>query len=321
MINDQINIPFAFFGSSKLSIFVLDELLKLNFKPSLIVTTPDKPQGRKLEIKPNVVKTWAIQHNVQVLNPSKLDSEFIENLKLKINDYPLFIVASYGKIIPNEIIELPKHKTLNIHPSLLPQYRGASPLPTAILEDTKKTGITIMQLNKEMDHGPIVAQREIDMNEYFKRVGMNDWPTYEVFEEMMAKEGAKLLAEIVSDWVSGKIKPTEQDHSKATYTKKINKEEAQVDLNDIQSNISTDRAYEVFRKIQAYHEWPQAYFFLERKDPATQADKKIRVKITEAEFKRTEDIDGNAGKLIIKKVIPEGKKEMSFESFQQGYLK
>ena len=306
MINDQINIPFAFFGSSKLSIFVLDELLKLNLKPSLIVTTPDKPQGRKLEIKPNVVKTWAIQHNVQVLNPSKLDSEFIENLKLKINDYPLFIVASYGKIIPNEIIELPKHKTLNIHPSLLPQYRGASPLPTAILEDTKKTGITIMQLDKEMDHGPIVAQREIDMNEYFKRVGMNDWPTYEVFEEMMAKEGAKLLAEIVSDWVSGKIIPKEQDHSKATYTKKINKEEAQVDLNDIQSNTSTDRAYEVFRKIQAYHEWPQAYFFIEH------AGKEIRVKITQAEFD---------GSLIIKKVIPEGKKEMSFESFQQGYLK
>jgi len=317
-------IDFTFFGSSRLSVIVLDELLKFDLKPSLVVTTPDKPQGRKLEIKPNIVKTWAIEHDVSVLSPLKLDKEFIESLK--IDDWPLFIVASYGKIIPNEIIELPKFKTLNIHPSLLPQYRGASPLPTAILEDTKKTGVTIMQLDREMDHGPIIAQKEIDLNDYFNKNGFNDWPTYEVFEEMMAKEGAKLLAEILPDWLAGKIIPNEQDHSKATYTKKITKEDGLIDFNnnimhELESTgkIATENAYEIFRKIQAYHEWPVAYFFIERKDPATQTNKKIRIKITEAEFEKTEK--DSAGKLIIKKVIPEGKKEMSFESFKQGYLK
>jgi len=284
-------IPFTYFGSSRLSVIVLDELLKLNFKPSLIVTTPDKPQGRKLEIKQNIVKVWAIERNIPVIDDLK---------NIPKSDNNLFVVASYGKIISNEIIELPKHKTLNIHPSLLPQYRGASPLPTAILEDTKMTGVTIMQLDREMDHGPIVAQKEISITDHFK-----DWPTYEVFEEMMAKEGAKLLAEIMPDWVAGKIVPKEQDHSKATYTKKIKKEDGLVDLN-------SNDPYSTFRKIQAYHEWPVAYFFTERDG------KQIRVKITDAEFNQVAD---NTGSLIIKKVIPEGKKEMTFESFKQGYLK
>ena len=278
-------INLTYFGSSRLSVIVLDELLKFDLKPGLIVTTPDKPQGRKLEIKPNIVKEWAIAHNIP----------FITDLKeIPKENNELFIVASYGKIIPNEIIELPKHKTLNIHPSLLPQYRGASPLPTAILEDTKLTGVTIMQLDREMDHGPIVAQ---------KRVEILSWPTYEEFEEMMAIVGARLLVNIMPDWIDGKIKPIEQDHSKATYTKKIVKEDALVDLNDADQ-------YKIFRKIQAYHEWPVAYFFIEH------GGKQIRVKITEAEFEKAED---GAGKLTIKKVIPEGKKEMTFESFKQGY--
>ena len=108
MINDQINIPFVFWGSSRLSVIVLDELLKLNLKPDLIITTPDKPQGRKLEIKPNIVKEWAINNNIRVLSPMKLDTAFSESLK--IDHWQLFIVASYGKIIPNEIIELPNIK-------------------------------------------------------------------------------------------------------------------------------------------------------------------------------------------------------------------
>lgn len=284
-------INFALFGSSRLSIIVLDELLKLGYTPSLIVTTPDKPQGRKLIMTPNVVKSWAIENNIKVLSPAKLDKEFIATLAKENLD--LFIVASYGKIIPNEIVEMPKRKTLNIHPSLLPQYRGASPLPTAILEDTKQTGVSIMQLDAEMDHGPIVAQKTIDITDHFK-----DWPTYEDFEEFMAKEGAKLLAEILPDWVAGKITAKEQDHSKATYTKKITKENGLIDLNA--------NPYENFRKIQAFHQWPQAYFFIKHDG------KNIRIKVTDATYN---------GHLTIKKVIPEGKKEMSYEAFTQGYLK
>ncbi|MEN9912872.1 MAG: hypothetical protein RLY66_280 [Candidatus Parcubacteria bacterium] len=279
---------FIFFGSSQFSIYVLDELTKLGFTPSAIVTTPDKPQGRKLIMTPNVVKTWAIEHGIQVYDPAKIDTSFIETLRGKSAD--VFIVASYGKILPKDLIELPPRKTLNIHPSLLPQYRGASPLQAAILNDTKNTGVSIMRIDEEMDHGPIIAQKEIAVNE---------WPDYEAFEEMMAREGSKILAEILPDWVAGKIQEKEQDHSSATYTKKSKKEDGLIDL-------SAD-PYVNLRKIQAYHQWPQAYFFIQKDG------KDMRVKITAASF--------SGGKLTIEKVIPEGKNEMSYSDFQSGFQK
>ncbi len=277
---------FIFFGSSQFSIFVLDELAKLGFTPSAIVTTPDKPQGRKLIMTPNIVKTWSLNHGIKVYDPAKIDANFIEILKAESAD--VFIVASYGKILPKDLIELPPRKTLNIHPSLLPQYRGASPLQAAILNDTKHTGVSIMRIDEEMDHGPIVAQKEITVNE---------WQTYEVFEEMMAREGAILLATILPDWIAGKIAEKEQDHSAATYTKKSKKEDGLIDL--------SGDPYVNFRKIQAYHQWPQAYFMISKNS------KDMRVKITAASF--------SGGKLVIEKVIPEGKNEMSYSDFQSGF--
>lgn len=282
---------FAFFGSSRLSVIVLDRLFGLNLVPDFIITTPDKPVGRKQIITPNVVKQWAKEKNIKVFDPAKLNHDFVMQIKETFKDDKMpqiFLVASYGKIIPTEIIDIPKNKTLNIHPSLLPQYRGPSPLPTAILEDTKNTGVSIMVLDKEMDHGPIIAQKEIFVNE---------WPSYEDFEENMAKQGADLFAEILPDWILGKIEPKEQDHSKATYTKKITKEDAEIDLNA--------DPYANFRKIQAYHSWPQAFFFIDHNG------KKLRIKITEAVYK-----DGN---LAIQKVIPEGGKEMSYSDYARGY--
>ena len=280
-------VPFAFFGSSRFSVIILDELERAGFIPAIIVTTPDKPQGRKLELKANPVKEWAIAKNIKFITPSKLDSDLIE--KLKIENCELFVVASYGKIIPQSVLDVPTHRTLNIHPSLLPKYRGASPLQSAMLADDKETGVTIMRIDAEMDHGPIIAQ---------KGVTMNAWPTYEDFEERMAREGAQLLSQVMPQWVAGEIKEKEQDHSSATYTKKTVKEDGFIDL--------AGDPYLNFRKIQAYHEWPQAYFFVEKNG------KKMRVKVTSATFK------DNA--LIIEKVIPEGGKEMSYGDFKRGYL-
>ena len=282
---------YAFFGSSTMSTYVLDELVKAGFPPSLVVTTPDKPQGRGLSLTPNVVKTWALKHGLPVLDDqSKL-----------AGDFDTFVVASYGRILPASIVFGPKHKTLNVHPSILPKYRGAAPLPTAMLDDAKHTGVTIMRLDEKMDHGPIVAQKEIVINE---------WPTYEVFEEMMAREGGKLLAQILPDWIAGKIAEKEQDHSLATYTKKIAKEQAQLDLSDAAAFMGT-RGYENFRKIQAYHEWPRAYFFTEK------SGKKIRVKIASASWSKT-GANGN-GELTIERVVPEGSREMSWKDFVSGY--
>lgn len=280
-------VRFAYFGSSRLSVIVLDELEKLGFLPALVVTTPDQPVGRHLTMTPNPVKAWAKERAIAVHDPAKLDMAFAETLKEAECD--VSVVASYSKIIPISVIEVPPHKTLNIHPSLLPLYRGPAPLPASMLDDAKHTGVTIMRIDEKVDHGPIVAA---------KKVTLNEWPTYEDFEEMMAREGARLLAGILSDWVTGKIQEKEQDHSKATFTKKTVKEDGLIDL--------AGDAYTNFRKIQAYHQWPIAYFITEK------AGKKLRVKVTSASFKD--------GKLMIERVIPEGKKEMSYKDFQSGYL-
>jgi methionyl-tRNA formyltransferase len=282
------NTRFAFFGSSSFSVIILDELKKAGFIPAIIITTPDKPKGRKLILTPTPVKIWAKENNIVVFDPQKLNAEFTETLRSQ--NCELFIVASYGKIIPKAIVEMPKYKTLNVHPSLLPRYRGASPLQSVILADDKKTGVTIMVTDADMDHGPIVATKKINIDE---------WPDYQTFEDNMAHEGGALLASILSDWIEGKIIPTEQNHNDATFTKKVSKEDGLVNLDD--------SPRENFLKIQAYNVWPQAYFFLKKND------KDIRIKITKASY------DSTNNKLIIEKVIPEGGKEMSYEDFKRGY--
>jgi methionyl-tRNA formyltransferase len=274
---------YVFFGSAQFSVYVLDELEKAGMPPTLIITTPDKPAGRGLNLTPTPVKIWGQKRNIPVLDPAKLDANFTKELAATTCD--TFIVAAYGKIIPQSILDIPKHKTLNIHPSLLPLYRGASPLQSAMLDDSKKTGITIMSIDELMDHGPIVAQENITVDE---------WPTYEVFEEDMARAGGKLLAKILPDWIVGRIFEKAQVHSAATFTKKFTKEDALINF--------VDDPYVNFRKIQAYHQRPTAYFFMERKN-ADDTTHKIRVKITKARW------DAAAKKLIIEKVIPEGKGE------------
>jgi len=289
-------ITFLFFGSSTMSIYVLDELEKAGYLPAAVVTTPDKHVGRKQVLTPTPVKAWAIKKNIPVFAPQKLDAHFADTLKNTKAD--LFIVASYGKIIPETVLSIPPQQTLNVHPSLLPKYRGASPLQSAILNDDKHTGVTIMKIDALMDHGPIVAQKEIFVSE---------WPTYGEFEEMMAREGGKLLAEILPHWVAGKITEKEQDHASATSCPKFTKEDGEIHLNDDD--------YLNFRKIQAFNEWPQAYFFIEHSPTGGSegAHKKIRVKITRASF--------TDGKLDIQTVIPEGSKEMAYADFVRGYIK
>lgn len=282
------NIRFSFFGSSRMSVIVLDELKKQGLFPVSIITTPDKPQGRKQIMTANVTKQWAEENNIPFYHPSKFDEAFVEVLKKENVD--VFIVASYGKILPDYIINLPQAKTLNIHPSLLPQYRGASPLQSVIIDDTKNTGVSIMRIDEQMDHGPIVAQEKVHVNE---------WPIYDDFEEDMARRGARLVAKILPNWISGRIPEQGQDHGKATYTKKFSKEDGLIDL-------SAD-PYSNFRKIQAFHTWPQAFFMHEHDS------KSIRVKITEAIYQNE--------KLILKKVIPEGGKEITWEDFERGYKK
>lgn len=281
------NPKIVFFGSSRFSVLCLDELKTLNLKPDLIITTPDMPIGRGLKLTATPVKLWAEQNNIECLSPDKLDSVFA--LKLSTFNFQLFLVASYGKIIPKNFLNLPKYGTINIHPSLLPKYRGPSPLQEQILNDEKNIGVSIMLMDEKIDHGPIISQREVKII---------DWPVkFEDLEKILAKEGAKLLMETLNPLLDGKLKPTEQNHSEATFTKKIKKENGLLD-------IENGNQYKNFLKIQAFTVWPKTYFFV-KKGP-----NKIRVIIKDAEF--------NNGILTIKKVLPEGKKEIPYQDFLRG---
>ncbi len=278
------NVKFAFFGTSELSVKVLDILIKNGYTPDLVVTVPDKPQGRKMIITPPPLKVFAEVHNLKVTQPTSLS-----DYNLQPNTYNLLIVASYGKIIPKSILEIPKFGILNIHPSLLPKFRGPSPIQSFILSGEEETGVTIMLMDEQVDHGPILSISKLKS----KISNLNA----KQLEEKLAELGGQMLVDVIPKWISGEIKPQEQDHSQATFTKIIKKEDALIDL-------KAD-PYQNFLKIQAYSGWPNAYFFTERKG------KIIRVIIKKTSF---ED-----GKLIIERVVPEGKKEMNYKDFLKGF--
>ncbi len=289
--NEQkIIMKLVFFGGSQFSVYVLDELKACSILPELIITTSDKPKGRKLALTPTPVKIWAQENKIEVIDPKSLKKDNADLVsKLKINDYGLFLVASYGKIIPQEILDIPPKGTLNVHPSLLPKLRGASPIKSAILQENE-TGVSIMLLDAEMDHGPILTEEKIISWE-------NNNPPYERgLAEMLGRKGGQILAQIIPKWLEGKIKVKKQNHDQATFCGKIEKEDGEINLGDSpEKNL---------RKIRAYHQWPVAFCFFERNG------KKIRVNVKSA---RIED-----KKLILEKVIPEGKKEMSFADFMRG---
>jgi methionyl-tRNA formyltransferase len=267
----------VFFGTDYVSICILEELKKNSFLPDLIVTQPDKPQGRKMIVTPPDVKVWADENNIQTLQPEVFDEDFINEITKQ--DWDLFIVASYGKIIPNKVLEIPKYKTLNIHPSLLPKYRGPTPAEQAILDDSKETGVTVMRMDEKMDHGPIVKQ---------EKVFFETWPDKQDMLKQLATLGGATLCQIIPEWIDGKIEEVEQDHTQATFTKMISKEDGLINLEEDD--------YKNFLKYKAYKPWPGVFFFENGK----------RIKITDADFINN--------KFIIKKIIPEGKKETTYEN-------
>ena len=282
-------IKIGFFGTPQYAVTTLEKLKESGFEISFVLTMPDKPVGRKMIITPPPAKIWAQENNIKIYQPEKLrDDTLIKDLSNHNCD--VFVVIAYGKIIPDQILNIPKAKSLNIHASLLPKLRGSCPIETAILNDEKNTGVSIIRMDSEMDHGPILAQKEVIVE---------PWPPIaEKLGDEIVKAGADLLISILPDWVqnigNGKIKEIPQKHDEATFTKKIEKEDGLIDFKD--------NPYKNFLKIQAYHGWPSAFFFREKEN------KKIRIKITKASYK-----DGN---LIIEKVIPEGKTEISYKNLK-----
>lgn len=279
-------MKFAFFGTDEFAVHVLETLKTRGIIPSLVIATPDKPKGRKLILTPPPVKVWAEREQIELLQPEQLkDAVFIDTLQQYTWDF--FLVAAYGKIIPELIINIPLHGTLNIHPSLLPLLRGPSPVATAILNDMKQTGVSLMKIDERMDHGPIIAQHILTIT---------DWPERDELEKSCAIIGATLLADNIDNYLSGTLIPQSQDDTRATYCHMITKDMGHIDL--------SDDAYTNWRKIQALHGWPGTWFFVQH------GEKTIRVSIRKAHYRDNV--------LTIETVVPEGKKEMSYPDFLRG---
>ncbi len=288
-------IRYAFFGTGTLAESVLASLVRNGYIPSLIVTKPDSLQGRHMELTSPHIKTWADMKGIPVCQPISL-REIGPDSPLISSTFDLFIVASYGKIIPEEILNLPGHGVLNVHPSLLPEYRGPSPIESALLDGHSTLGISIMKLDKEMDHGPILVQTAFPID------GEATAGTLEVTGGQM---GGDLLVQVIPPYIGGVLIPKEQDHSKATVCKKIEKAQGEIKL--------SDSAESVRRKFRALMPWPGLYFFIEH------GGKQLRVKITKINVELVLAEDAIAEE-VITLVIPEGKKEMDWESFKRGYM-
>ncbi len=279
-------LKIIFFGTPDFGVIILEELIKNNYNPVLVITAPDKPVGRKHVLTPPPVKKIAEKYNVIVTQPEKIKEVAIE---IKNLNPDLIICAAYGQIIPKEILEIPKHGCLNIHPSLLPKYRGASPIQTVILNGDKETGVTIILMDEKMDHGLIIAQTKYKIP---------DDINYKELDSALAKQGAHLLVKILPKWINGEIEAKAQDESNATYTKVLKKEDGKIEWKK--------SAEEIERQIRAFCPWPGTFAFIKHKN------KILRVKILEAGISKEK-------KLIIKKLQPEGKKIMTLEEFKKGY--
>lgn len=288
-------LTYAFFGTGALAESVLASLVQAGHIPALIVTKPDSHQGRHMQLTPPHIKTWAILKGIPVYQPETL-KDLPKDSPLLAKQFDLFVVASYGKIIPNVVLEAPKHGVLNVHPSMLPEYRGPSPIESALLSGKMTTGVTIMKLDEEMDHGPILVQTPLVISPYANAGTL---------EVECGKLGGELLVAVIPHYLEGTLIPKEQDHTKATTCRKITK-----DLGEIQL---TDDIDEVRRKFRALNPWPTVYFFIEHEE------KKMRVKVTGIEL--VKERGSTEAKEYILSVTPEGKKQMDWESFKRGYLK
>ena len=291
-------LKIIFFGTPEFGAIVLEGLIKNNYKPSLVVTAPDKPAGRKQILTPPQTKISAQKYNIPVLQP-----KILANFKSEIlNSKPdLIIVAAYGQIIPKEILKIPKYGCLNVHPSLLPKYRGPSPIQTAILNGDRKIGVTIILMDEKIDHGPILKSKI--KNQKSKII-------YKKLEKELAKLGTELLIETIPKWINNEIEPRPQDESQATYTNIIKKEDGKIDW--------SKPAEKIERQIRAFYPWPGSFTFFKKNG------KILRVKILEAEISKEEKpkqlcVKSGKNYLVIKKLQPENKKPMTAEDFKRGY--
>jgi len=308
---DIKKIKILFFGTSEIAKEILEALVKNEYNISAVVTQTDKKTGREQALKPSQVKEFSEIKKIPVLQPRKLDDEAIK--KIKETDPDLIVVIAYGKIIPKEILEIPKYKSINIHPSLLPKFRGPSPIQNAILAGEKETGITIMLVDEKMDHGDILTQKKIEIN-------IED--NTESLMKKISKISADLILETIPLWIDGKIKPLKQDDTKATYCQLVEREDGHI--------FWDSTAEDIFNKYRAFQPWP-GIFSIWEKESNNSRIKLTKISIQEKEPESNHElgevmkigkiigVKTSKGILVVEEIQPDGKKSISIKDFVNGH--
>lgn len=276
---------FVFFGTPEIAVTALKGLSGEGLVPSLVVTAPDRPSGRGMKMTETPVKKYSSSLGIPCISPEKITPDIIERLK-ETGPWDFFVVVAYGKILRQSLLDIVNGKVINIHPSLLPLYRGPSPIESVLLSDDIQTGVSVMQIDAEVDHGPIIATETFSLEKEI---------TAPELETKSALLGAKLIADHIEAYVNDTATLTPQDHSAATFTKKIQKSDGLLDegLSD----------WEKWKHYRAYTPWPGVFMIL------TKRDTPVRVKISKAHY-----IDEH---FVIDECTPENGKPLSEAGFKQ----
>lgn len=312
MENNPIRLRTVFMGTSSFSHLILEKLLEAGYNIVSVYTQPDKKTGRKQELSESSVKILAETKKLPVKQIARFDEEAILDLESQKPD--LIIVVAYGKILPEKVLDIPGFGAINIHASLLPKFRGPSPVQNAILNGDKELGTTIMLMDEGIDSGDILAQDKLTIRE--------ETLLPEAMEKL-AELSSRLLLKTLPLWVERKITPKKQDASQATFCQLIERSDGHI--------IWSDGATEIFNRYRAFFPWPGIFSFWETEEG------RLRIKmekvspspISPEEFKEGQvfETEGNIlvktgqGSLILHRVQPEGKRSMEISEFMNGYGK
>jgi len=303
-------LKIAYFGSPDFAGDFLEKLItdvSINrlIDTKLIVTQPDMPVGRKRVLTPTPVKIIAEKYK------KNEDTKFFavlcfpsKNFGIKLMNIDLAIVYAFGELIPKELLNLPKYGFWNIHPSLLPKYRGPSPIASPLINGDETTGVTIIKMDEEIDHGPIIAQQSLTIVQDDKRPDLEKKLT-----DLAFKVFKKTVIQLTGLRVHG-LKTKEQNHKDTIYTKKLEKSDGFISLEVLKKALEGNRAEKINNLFRGLYPWPGVWAMIKPIRP-TRLDEAKRLKIT--------DLELVSGKLIIKKVQLEGKKEVDFKTFNKAY--
>jgi methionyl-tRNA formyltransferase len=308
MVASATTLRVVFFGTPEFAVPTLQALLGSRHPVVGVVTQPDRPRGRGQKVTDAPIKALALEHGLPVFQPDRLKPpEVRETIRAWQAD--LGVVAAYGRIIPEALIELPRLGMINVHASLLPKYRGAAPVHRAIIDGEAETGVTIMRLVRELDAGNMIAKVK-------RPIGPDD--TSDVVERDLAQLGASLLVDVVDRMADGPVEEERQDFMMATYAPRLTKEEGLVDW--------TLPAPFIHNRVRGLYPWPHAYTYLDGQrlillqtrvedEPAAEPPGTVVAVSRDA----LHVVTGHGGRLAVLRLQAEGKRPMSGREFLAGH--